>query len=47
MEYELAFATGFEQYIASVYFVLTILVTVGYGNILPVNNVEYIFAIIF
>ncbi|CAD8047776.1 unnamed protein product [Paramecium primaurelia] len=36
-----------EQYIASVYFVLTILVTVGYGNILPVNNMEYVVGIIF
>ena len=36
-----------DQYITSIYFVLTVIVTVGYGNILPVNNLEYIFVIIF
>lgn len=27
----------FRKYIASIYFIMTVLVTVGYGNIIPIN----------
>jgi len=37
----------FVKYIASIYFVLYVLVTVGYGNILPTNTLERTFTIIF
>jgi len=35
------------KYIASLYYILTVLATVGYGNILPINEGERIFTIIF
>ena len=45
--YNLDAASNAELYISSVYYVLTILVTVGYGNIAPVNNLEFIYTIVF
>jgi GTP cyclohydrolase III len=37
----------FRKYIASIYFIMTILVTVGYGNVVPTNTLEYVFVNLF
>ena len=36
-----------EKYIAAIYYVLTILLTIGYGNIAPHTQLEYMFCILY
>lgn len=38
--------SNFEKYLGSVYFILTVLFTIGYGNIVPYTTLEKVFVII-
>ena len=44
--YDINDLTNYESYIASIYYVFTTLTTVGYGDIVPISNIEKIFAMV-
>ncbi len=47
VRYDYQNKSNFERYIGSIYFILTVLFTIGYGNIVPVTSNEKLFVIVF